>query len=64
MKRSDMIAYYKKFYHPGNAFLVISGNFKIATAKKLISKFFDANPKTKANPYPNTKLSQRSFDIN
>lgn len=64
MKRSDMLSYYKKFYHPGNAFLVISGNFKIATAKKLISKFFDANPKTKANPYPKTKLSQRSFDIN
>ncbi len=36
----DVRAFFKKYYSPSNASLVIGGNFKIDEAKKLVDKYF------------------------
>jgi predicted Zn-dependent peptidase len=45
----DCRAFYAKFYHPGNATLVIVGDFEVATTKELVTKHFQ---KLQAGPTP------------
>ena len=56
MTREQMIALYKKYYHPKNAILVIMGNFNRAKTKKLIEKYFGFEVKTKTISYPKAKI--------
>lgn len=52
-KISEFMDFYKTFYVPNNAVLVIGGDFDEATAKQWIEKYFAAIPKgTKAIPRP------------
>ena len=44
-KLKDMTKWYKTYYSPNNAVLVISGNFSETKARKLIEKYFDSLPK-------------------
>lgn len=39
------MAHYKKYYHPGNAFIVVTGNVKLEQVKALAEKYFAAIPK-------------------
>lgn len=41
----DMRKFYKSYYSPGNAVLVLAGNFKVDEAKKLIEKYYGGIPK-------------------
>ncbi len=43
----EFIAFYKKFYIPNNATLVVAGDIDKAQAKKLIDKYFASIPKGK-----------------
>ena len=52
-KDSEFMDFYKTFYVPNNAVLVIAGDFKQDQAKEWISKYFGSIPKgTKAIPRP------------
>jgi zinc protease len=42
----DVKAFYRKWYVPGNATLVIAGDFEGKTAKRLVQKWFGSFPKT------------------
>ena len=42
----DVIGFYKKWYVPGNATLVIAGDFDSKNAKELVKKWFGSFPKT------------------
>ncbi len=44
MKVSDCIAFYKKFYAPNNATLVIAGDINISKVKQLVEKYYGAIP--------------------
>lgn len=51
---SEFLDFYKTFYVPNNAVLVIAGDFETAEAKKLIQKYFgDIKKGTKDIPRPN-----------
>jgi zinc protease len=43
-KLSDVKNFFQKFYHPGNAILVISGNIKTEEVKALAEKWFEPIP--------------------
>lgn len=43
----DVTAFYRKWYMPSNATLVIAGDFEIEQAKSLVSKWFGSFPVTK-----------------
>ncbi len=43
---ADVQGFYKKWYVPGNATLVIAGDFDSKTAKELVQKWFGSFPKT------------------
>ena len=63
----DVIAFYKQWYAPANATLVVAGDFEIATAKTLIEKWFGGFPKTVqaehvAPPTPQVKKSRVVVD--
>src|SRR5436190_18231047 len=45
----DVVAFFKKFYAPSNASLVVAGDFDTATARRLIEKWFSD---IKAGPPP------------
>jgi zinc protease len=50
---AEFMAFYKTFYVPNNAVLVIAGDLDIAKTKALISKYYNDIPKgTKAIPRP------------
>jgi predicted Zn-dependent peptidase len=52
-KYSEFMDFYKTFYVPNNAVLVIAGDFKVDEAKKWVSKYFAGIPKgTKPIPRP------------
>jgi zinc protease len=36
----DLKAFFSEFYHPGNATLIVAGDFEIESAKRLIEKYF------------------------
>jgi len=38
--REDLYSHYKRFYHPSNAVLVVTGNVELPDARKSISKYF------------------------
>ncbi len=42
----DVKAFYRKWYAPANATLVLAGDFEIETAKELVEKWFGGFPKT------------------
>jgi predicted Zn-dependent peptidase len=42
----DVTAFYEKWYVPANATLVLAGDFEIATARKLVEKWFGSFPRT------------------
>jgi zinc protease len=42
--REDLFAHYKRFYHPNNAVLVLTGNFDVKAAISKISKYFSGIP--------------------
>lgn len=53
-KFEEFMDFYKTFYVPNNAVLVIAGDFETANAKQLIEKYFGDIPKgTKPIPRPN-----------
>lgn len=41
----DLHAFYKQFYSPNNAVLVVAGSFDVAAARKLVTKYYDSLPK-------------------
>lgn len=52
---SDVTSFFKKYYSPSNASLVIAGNFEVQKAKDLIEKYFGkindfSDPKLPAQP--------------
>ena len=50
---AEFMNFYKTFYVPNNAVLVISGDINVAQTKELISKYYGSIPKgTKAIPRP------------
>ncbi len=63
LKRSQMVSFYKKYYHPRNAVLFISGNFNKDTIKKTIKKYFDKEIKTKEIPFPKAKIKMDGPDV-
>jgi len=52
----DVVAFYKTWYVPANATLVIAGDFDTAEAKKLVNKWFGSFPKS-------TKPEHRTIGI-
>jgi predicted Zn-dependent peptidase len=56
MTRSQMVEFYKKYYHPKNAVLFVMGNFDKIKTKKLIKKYFGFEVKTKAISFPKAKM--------
>lgn len=42
LKKQDFEEFYKKYYTPKNAILLIGGDFKTSNAKKLVKKYFGA----------------------
>src|SRR5262245_54476170 len=46
-KLEDVDAFFKTFYAPNNAVIVVSGDFEIADAKKWIDKYFSKIPASK-----------------
>ena len=63
LKRNQMVSFYKKYYHPRNAVLFISGNFNKDTIKKTIKKYFDKEVKTKEIPFPKAKIKMDGPNI-
>jgi zinc protease len=62
----DVTAFFKKYYTPANATLAISGDVDVATAKRLVQKYFGALPSPpppdrpqKAPPVPVLKAEKR-----
>lgn len=53
---ADVVAFYKTWYVPANATLVVAGDFDTAECKKLIEKWFGSFPKS-------TKPVQRKLDM-
>ena len=51
-KLEDVDAFFKTFYAPNNAVLVLSGDFETAEAKKLIDKYFSKIPASNLPPKP------------
>jgi zinc protease len=51
----DLKEFYRIFYAPNNAVLVITGDFSIKSAKGLIAKYYDAIP---AQPLPEKKKNR------
>jgi predicted Zn-dependent peptidase len=50
---ADAESFYKTYYAPNNAALVIVGDFDPAQAKQWVAKYFSAIPATKQPPKPN-----------
>jgi len=51
-KLEDVNAFFKTYYAPNNAVLVVSGDFEIAEAKKMIDKYFSKIPSSDLPPKP------------
>lgn len=45
LKLEEMRDYYRRFYHPGNATLVVCGDFDVAEALALVAKHFASIPR-------------------
>jgi len=58
----DVVAFFKKFYAPSNASLVVAGDFDPAVARRLIEKWFSdikAGPPPEPMPIPAAALTGR-----
>ena len=51
-KLEDVDAFFKTFYAPNNAVLVVTGDFEEADAKKWVDKYFSKIPASKLPPAP------------
>jgi predicted Zn-dependent peptidase len=51
-KLEDVNSFFKTFYAPNNAVLVVSGDFEIAAAKKWIDQYFSKIPSAQLPPKP------------
>jgi predicted Zn-dependent peptidase len=51
-KLEDVASFFKTYYAPNNAALVVSGDFEIADAKKWIRQYFGSIPSAKIPPIP------------
>lgn len=49
LTRSDAEAFYKRFYAPNNAILVLAGDVTAKSARPLVDKFYGALPKAELN---------------
>lgn len=63
----EVVDFYDKWYAPANATLVLAGDFEIATAKKLVEKWFGSFPKTEkpghvVPAFPNPKSVRVEVD--
>jgi predicted Zn-dependent peptidase len=54
-KLEDVQSFFKTFYSPNNAVLVVTGDFAIADAKNWIDKYFSAIPPAQLPPKPDLK---------
>lgn len=64
MSRQTMVDYYKKYYHPKNAFLIVSGNFNKTQARNLVHHYFEKKIATKKIAYPKADIKQGKFKVN
>ena len=53
-KRDDIMAYYRTYYAPNNAVLIVAGDFEPAKALELIKKYYGAIPKSTPPPAVST----------
>jgi zinc protease len=51
-KLEDVNSFFKTYYAPNNAVLVVSGDFSIADAKKWVDQYFSKIPSSKLPPKP------------
>src|SRR5438270_1145600 len=51
-KLDDVNAFFKTYYAPNNAVLVVSGDFEIAAARKWVDQYFSKIPSAKVPPPP------------
>lgn len=54
-KLEDVSSFFKTFYAPNNAVLVLSGDFETADAKKWVDKYFSKIPSSNLPPKPDLK---------
>lgn len=54
-KLEDVTSFFKTFYAPNNAVLVVSGDFETADAKKMVEKYFSKIPSATLPPKPDLK---------
>jgi predicted Zn-dependent peptidase len=62
MKQEDFIKYHKKFYYPANTILVVAGNFKIPTLKKMLNENFNIKSYKKEGIINNLKIKNINPD--
>ncbi len=60
MNREKIYNYYKKFYHPGNMILRVTGNFDVNRMKKMIQKYVPSPTK----PFKAKKTEYAAPDFN
>ena len=60
---ADVKAFFKKFYVPANASLVIAGDFDAATAKQLVAKTLGTLPRVEAPPRVTLPLIELSKPV-
>jgi zinc protease len=53
---ADVKAFFRTFYVPNNATLVLAGDFEVAEAKALVQKYFGAIPRGEAPPTRTTAM--------
>ncbi len=61
---ADLREFFAEFYHPGNASLVLAGDFDPAEAKSLIAKYFEplaAGPKPRRSTVPAAKAEPKKI---
>lgn len=58
ISHKDIMNYYRKYYHSGNYLLVLTGNFKVTEAKKMLEKYWGSLPVKPRQDY--TKINIKS----
>jgi zinc protease len=65
LDRATVMQYYRDYYHPGNAVLVLAGDFKTKEMRALVEHYYGVIPKRKGQPVPRVEeppqLGARSF---
>jgi zinc protease len=64
LTKDDVLAFHKKWYHPNNAILILSGDITMAQAKPLVQKYYGnlkkaEIPQRKWNPEPPQNTQRR-----